>query len=162
MQSNRAFLLALLGAGLLSFSLAPEASAQQRHDRSGPAYVKENLNLRAGPAMNHRIVGQLKRGDDFEIRRCVENWCLLSKAGPDGWAQVKDLGFGANPFRKPQAPVPAPVAKPHQHAPAAVRPQPRHAAPVVVQPQPAPVYVPIPATPPKAPAPVYDPYPIRR
>ncbi|WP_018631855.1 SH3 domain-containing protein [Neomegalonema perideroedes] len=155
MKPNRAALLALLGAGLLSFSLAPEASAQQRHDRSGPAYVKEGLSLRAGPGLNHRVVGQLNRGDDFEIRRCVENWCLLAKAGPDGWAPVQALGFGANPFRKQQ------THQPHQPAPVQVRPQ-QH-APVQVQPhQPAPVYVPVPATPSKGPAPIYDPWPARR
>lgn len=168
MTAHRNTLLALLGAGLLALSLAPAASANP-HDRSGPAYVKERLSLRSGPGMGYRIVGQLNRGEDFEIRRCVENWCLLAKSGPDGWAPLQSLGFGSNPFRPARPHEPAPrmeqprAEQPRQQpAPVAVQPQPRQperSAPV--QPQTGrqtqgPAYEPRPA------GPVYNAYPAYR
>lgn len=47
-----------------------------------------DLNLRAGPGVQHEITGTIKGGDEVSVAGCIEsaNWCEVNYGDQHGWA----------------------------------------------------------------------------
>lgn len=64
---------------------------------SGAAFAQQNvfatadLNVRAGPGTNHRVVGTIGANDPATILNCAGNWCRVSYGGGEGWASARYL-----------------------------------------------------------------------
>ncbi len=53
---------------------------------SNRAVATTNLNVRSGPGPNNPVVHVLQRGEEVDILRCSNGWCLVESRGPTGWA----------------------------------------------------------------------------
>lgn len=81
-------------ANATSFASPPEQGRQAEQ-----AYVTTNVNLRAGPGTNHRVIGKLTRGDFVNVLSCQGSWCQVQAGGqPDGWVSGRFIGRGENPY----------------------------------------------------------------
>jgi uncharacterized protein YraI len=49
------------------------------------------VNVRSGPGTSYGILDQLRGGQRVDISRQSGGWCLVSKAGPDGWVSCRYL-----------------------------------------------------------------------
>lgn len=78
-------IIASAAAALLSVSGA--AMAQER------VFASADLNVRAGPGINHRVVGSLGANDGATVLECAQgsNWCLISYSGGEGWVSSNYL-----------------------------------------------------------------------
>ncbi|MBX3530004.1 MAG: SH3 domain-containing protein [Rhizobiaceae bacterium] len=70
-------------AALMTVSGA--AIAQER------VFASTDLNVRAGPGTNHRVVGSIGANDAATLRDCAGNWCRISYGGGEGWVSAKYL-----------------------------------------------------------------------
>ncbi len=96
MNSVRAYLLA--GAAVLVSAASAIAS---------PALVTADLNLRAGPGVQHRSVGVVPGGSTVNVFECQQGWCAVSAFGRNGFVKGDYLDFG-EPMRGYRAPPPPP------------------------------------------------------
>jgi hypothetical protein len=70
-----------LVAGLFAMPVAADA-----------AEARSSVNVRSGPGTGYRVVDQLFRGEDVNVRRCRSNgWCFITHPGPDGWVSARYL-----------------------------------------------------------------------
>lgn len=58
------------------------------------AYATGSVNVRSGPGTGYRVVDQLHRGEQVDVRGCQGSWCRVVKAGPDGWVSANYLTTG--------------------------------------------------------------------
>jgi hypothetical protein len=58
--------------------------------------ASSDLNVRAGPGANHRVVGSLGANDGATVRDCAGNWCRISYAGGEGWVSARYLVDAGN------------------------------------------------------------------
>jgi uncharacterized protein YraI len=58
------------------------------------AFATGSVNVRSGPGTGYRVVDQLNRGEQVDVRGCQGNWCRVVKAGPDGWVSASYLSSG--------------------------------------------------------------------
>jgi hypothetical protein len=67
---------------------------------SGAAFAQErvvasnDLNVRAGPGTNHRVIGSIAANDSVNVWDCTGNWCRVSYRGGEGWASARYLAPG--------------------------------------------------------------------
>jgi uncharacterized protein YraI len=76
-------LLALL---LVTTLATPAAAETYRSATTG------NVNLRAGPGIDHERLATLSRGTEVFIDHCRQGWCLVDSLGVVGWVSAKYLG----------------------------------------------------------------------
>lgn len=58
------------------------------------ATVTANVNVRAGPGTDFRVVNRLRAGDRVEVRQCNRSgrWCQIDvRRGRDGWVSSRYL-----------------------------------------------------------------------
>jgi uncharacterized protein YraI len=90
-------------AGL--FVIAATAAAEAR-----PVLVTANLNVRAGPGLEHQSVGVIPGGNTAEVGRCFNGWCEIFWQGLRGFSNQAYLdGYGPPPVYSPAPPPPPPV-----------------------------------------------------
>jgi hypothetical protein len=87
--------LAIMGAFALPLLPVPALAAS--------AVTSQSVTMRAGPADSFGAVGQLKRGDNVDVRQCEGNFCQVRFDGKTGWVSADYLMRG---------PLPAGTAKP--------------------------------------------------
>lgn len=56
-----------------------------------PAASTTDLNMRAGPGTNHRVIGGIPAGGVVDVRTCHGNWCQVTYRGRVGWASARFL-----------------------------------------------------------------------
>lgn len=78
--------IASAAAALMTVSGA--AIAQER------VFASTDLNVRAGPGTNHRVVGSIGPNDPATLRDCSGNWCRISYGGGEGWVSSRYLVEG--------------------------------------------------------------------
>ena len=71
-----------------------------------PAEVTSDLNMRAGPGTNHRVLMVMPRGATVDVRACQANWCEVSYANRTGFASQS---FLRRVEARPAPPPPPPV-----------------------------------------------------
>jgi uncharacterized protein YraI len=71
--------------GVLALSFSSE------HAQSAATQTTANLNLRAGPGMNHRVLRTIPAGSNVNILSCGTKWCYLSWAGHRGFSNGRYL-----------------------------------------------------------------------
>ena len=74
-----------------------------------PAEVTSDLNMRAGPGTNHRVVMVMPRGAVVDVRGCQANWCEIGYANRTGFAS---RSFLRRVEARPAPPPPPPVFGP--------------------------------------------------
>lgn len=81
-------LIASAASALMAVSGA--AVAQER------VFASADLNVRAGPGTNYRVVGAIGANDSANVLRCTQNarWCEISYRGGDGWVSARYLADG--------------------------------------------------------------------
>lgn len=95
---------AIVAVGALFLGIA--AAAAQ------PATVTSDLNLRAGPGTNFRVVLSMPRGSRVDILDCRANWCQVDFRGRVGWASANFLAVGQAVRPEPPRAVPIPIPIP--------------------------------------------------
>ncbi|MEO5807317.1 SH3 domain-containing protein [Devosia sp.] len=64
-----------------------------------PAIVNHNVNVRSGPGLEYRVIGQAWQGTSVDVTYCDddEEWCLVNQSG---WVRATYLttGWGEGPF----------------------------------------------------------------
>lgn len=111
-------LVRLIGAAALFLAMTAAATAY-------PATVASDLNMRAGPGVNYRVILVLPRGANVEVLSCSGNWCRIAYANRLGYASQRYLV--PQQVRPPRA-GPPPVFGP----PPVLRPSPRRPSPRVI------------------------------
>ena len=82
---------------------------------AAPAYATQTANVRSGPGTNYRVVDVLRAGDPVDIQTCQGKWCLVRKAGPNGWVSsgllrpASGQGLGPHIIIVPPGPGPRPL-----------------------------------------------------
>lgn len=75
--------MTILGAALFGALLFPSIASA--------ATATSTVNVRSAP-VNGAVVDVLRPGQQVDIERCLSNgWCLVNKAGPDGWVSSRYL-----------------------------------------------------------------------
>lgn len=79
-----------------------------------PATVTTDLNLRAGPGTNYRVVATMPQGSRVDILECRANWCRVDWRGRPGWASARFLDVAPQrvrpePPRAAPFPIPIPI-----------------------------------------------------
>lgn len=93
---------------------APTAAAAPTADA---VVNSDTLNVRAGPGMNYRVIGQLKRGDGVKVTGRLQNnsWVKIAIAGqPEAWVSTQFLDVYVALAQVPVVAVPAPPPPPKQ------------------------------------------------
>lgn len=68
-----------------------------------PAYVTNDLNLRAGPSTSYRVIATMPRGSTVDVLGCSGRWCEVEWRGRIGFASGSYLAEQVAP-RRPVAP----------------------------------------------------------
>lgn len=77
---------------LLLSTLALLAGLMAVPSAASAAEARASVNVRSGPGTSYRVVDQLFRGEDVNVRRCSSNgWCYITHPGPDGWVSARYL-----------------------------------------------------------------------
>lgn len=76
------------------------------------AVATTNLNVRSGPGPNNPVVHVLQRGEEVDILRCSNGWCLVESRGPTGWAARNYLRDIIQTGPAPRPPVVQPPRPP--------------------------------------------------
>lgn len=84
--------LSFAGAALALLLGASAASA-------ATAFASTTVNVRSGPGTDYRVVDSLRRGERVDVQRCIGSWCLVEKAGPDGWVNANYLDASPRRYR---------------------------------------------------------------
>jgi len=58
---------------------------------AAPAEAISGVNIRSGPGTSYGIVGQLRAGDDVDVRGCRSGWCYIEQSGPNGYVSANYL-----------------------------------------------------------------------
>lgn len=77
-----------------------------------PATVTSDLNLRAGPGTNFRVILSMPRGSRVDILDCRGTWCQVDFRGRVGWASANFLAVGQAVRPEPPRAVPIPIPIP--------------------------------------------------
>jgi len=77
-------LAATLSGALLILAGVTAASA-------ATAYASSAVNVRSGPGSGYRVLDTLQRGERVDVQYCRGVWCMVEKAGPDGWVNANYL-----------------------------------------------------------------------
>lgn len=51
----------------------------------GPAVTTANVNMRQGAGPRHAVIRVLRPGEEVNITRCANNWCLVEAGRTRGW-----------------------------------------------------------------------------
>jgi len=58
------------------------------------AVATGGVNVRTGPGTSYPILDTLARGEHVSVNDQQGGWCLVTKAGPDGWVSCNYLAGG--------------------------------------------------------------------
>lgn len=75
------------------------------------AQVESNLNLRAGPGAQHRVIVVMPAGASVTIGECRGEWCRVDYRGQRGYASSLHLGNGTGAFAAAPTPKTAAATK---------------------------------------------------
>ncbi len=77
----------IASAAVALMSVSGAAIAQER------VFASADLNVRAGPGTNHRVIGSIGASDSATLLGCAQasNWCRISYRGGEGWVSSRYL-----------------------------------------------------------------------
>ena len=80
----------LVASAVAALTVSGAAIAQER------VFASADLNVRAGPGTNHRVIGMIGANDAAEVWDCSANgrWCRISYRGGEGWVSAGYLEQG--------------------------------------------------------------------
>lgn len=82
--------MALAGAAVAQTATTDAPAAAPTADAAAATMAKAgtDLNLRAGPGVQHEVVGVIPGGADVSVAGCIDaaNWCQVTHDGQTGWA----------------------------------------------------------------------------
>ena len=103
---NKKLLVSTAAAGLLAFSGAAFAEVA--------VSATTDLNLRAGPGPQHKVIGTIGAGQSADLNGCLDNskWCTVVYDGVEGWVYSDYLtgDFDGNQVVLTQRPMNSGVA----------------------------------------------------
>lgn len=80
----RKFSTLAAAATLMLFAGTAAASA-------ATAFASTSVNVRTGPGTGYPVIDTLRSGERVNVDYCKGVWCLVNKAGPDGWVSARYL-----------------------------------------------------------------------
>ncbi len=58
---------------------------------AAPAEATSGVNIRSGPGTSYSVVGQLRAGDEVDVRGCRSGWCYIEQGRADGYVSANYL-----------------------------------------------------------------------